>query len=126
VTVENKLTSGAAARRKTKTIDDVVKTHFKLLEQKFTGDAFLAQSFLEEATELKFTHAILTAERLLLTKLRTVFRHLTSTTTNVHTGSSGTLFDRALGHIATCALEEELLPFAAAQTTNGTSVTTHN
>jgi hypothetical protein len=81
---------------------------------------------MEEAAELKFAHAVLTAERLLLTKLAAVFRHLLGTAADMHAGSSGALFDGALGHIATSALEEELLPFAAAQTTNGTSITTHD
>ena len=124
--MENELTRGATARRKTEAVNDVVKTHLKHLQQVLAGDAFLAESLLEEPMELQLAHAVLTAQALLLAELAAVFGHLLGTATDVHTGSSGTLLDRALGHIATRALEEELLPFAAALTTNGTSITTHD
>jgi hypothetical protein len=124
--MKDKLTSGATARSKTETINDIVKTHLELLKEELARDAFLAESLMEEAAELKFAHAVLTAKRLLLTKLAAVFGHLLGATSNVHSGNTGALLDRALGHIATSTLEKELLPFTTALTTNWTCITTHD
>jgi hypothetical protein len=76
--------------------------------------------------ELEFAHAVLTAERLLLAKLGSVLGHLLGAAADMHSGSARALFDRALGHVATSPLEEELAPFAAALTTNWTCIATHD
>jgi hypothetical protein len=74
VTVDNHLTSLGSGARNSRTHDQGIKTHFKKLNQVFTGQALGTTCLLEHALELCFTNAVLGAQTLLFAQTHSVVR----------------------------------------------------
>src|SRR5262245_18806894 len=125
--VAHQLASLLAARAKAQSVDDVVQAQFETNEQILTRDAGLIRRTLEKRLEVALGHAINALHLLLLTQLLRVVRGFLAPCLR-QTVLSGCIIaplDRALLRVALRALEEQLLPFAAAKLANWTGITSH-
>src|SRR5450830_692775 len=122
--VRHQLTRFSASRAKAHTIDNVVQTRFKQLQQCFTGVALATVRFSEVAAELTLKDAVHTLDLLLFAQLVTVIGS-TSTGSTAMLTRLGIQF--ALGiQRAACALEEQVRAFAARQFCFRSDITCHN
>src|SRR5688572_26118200 len=86
----DELTSSASASGKPRTVNGVIKTEFKKLQQVFTSQAFFAaRSLVHQACELFFKQAVGAAYFLFFTKLRSVKTLLALASMCVLTGNTG-------------------------------------
>src|SRR4051812_30217024 len=113
VAVADHLPGLAARGREAETHDDVVQARLEQREQVLAGDARLPRRLVVVAAELALENAVVPARLLLLTQLHAVLGLLLAATAVVAGRVRATL-DAALVGEAALALQEELLPFAAA------------
>src|SRR4051794_4979654 len=104
--------------------EHVVDAALEQREEVLARDALLAGGAIVVAGELLLEHAVVALGLLLLAQLDAVLGLLLAATT-VIAGRGGAAFDAALVGQAALALEEELLPFAAALLALGTGVSSH-
>jgi hypothetical protein len=112
-------------RRQAQPVDDVVQSPFEELQQRFAGDPARARRRREVAAELILENAVDALDLLLLAQLNTVPGELRLARLSMLPGREIALFDGALLRVAAFPLEEQLHPFAPAQPTNWTDVTSH-
>ena len=79
VLVVDKLTSSSASRSNSKTEDDIVETALQVLKKHLTSDTVSLGCSVEHVVELTLQNAIGVLCLLLLSKLSTILRHLTTT-----------------------------------------------
>ena len=79
VLVVDKLTSSSTSRSNSKTEDDIVKTALQVLKKHLTSDTVSLGCSVEHVVELTLQNAIGVLCLLLLSKLSTILRHLTTT-----------------------------------------------
>jgi len=77
--VEHELTCGGTGRSDTQTVNDIIETALKQLEQYLTGYALGALGLLEETTELRFKDTIGIFSLLLFLKLSAILRSFLTT-----------------------------------------------
>src|SRR3954452_7491255 len=124
VAVTDHLPGLAARSGEAQAHDDVVQARLQEHQQVLTRDALLAGRLVVVAAELAFENAVVAASLLLLAELHAVLRLLLAATTVVARRVRAAL-DAALVGQAALALQEELLPFAAALLALRTGVTSH-
>ena len=101
------------------------KRRLEQRQQVLARDALLARRLVVVAAELALEHAVVAARLLLLAQLHAVLALLLAATAVVARRVRAAL-DAALVGEAALALEEELLPFAAALLALGAGVTSHD
>ena len=127
VSVTDDLAGLAAAHREAETVDHVVETRLKLLQEQLAGNAGAVRGLLVVGAELRLEREVDALGLLLLTKLQTVADNLLDLLgLTVLAGREVALLDGALLGEALCALEEELLrSVAAAKAADGSCITCH-
>src|SRR5262249_49877272 len=95
-------------------------------QQRDAGDPARPLGGLEVAAELVLEHAVDALDLLLLAKLQAVAGELRLPRLAVLPGREGALLDRALFGLAALALEAQRHALAAAQTEDGSDVTSHS
>src|SRR5262249_30645648 len=113
-------------RRKADPVDHVVEPALKQLQQRLARDAARPLRLLEVVAELLFEDAVDALHLLLLAQLHAVTRHLLPARLSMLARSEVALVDRALLGEAALALEEQFHALAAAETTNGSDVSSHS
>jgi len=124
VVVTNKLTSFGTAHCKTKTVNNVVQTELKELEQVFTRLTLHLGSLLKIVGELLLKNAVVALSLLLFTSLQTVLALLLAALA-VLTRSIFAAGKCAFASVASVALEEQFLTLTTAQLTNSTGISCH-
>ena len=122
--VAHQLAALGPARAPPGAVGDVVEPKLEHPQQVLAGDAVLPVRLHVEVAELLLEHAVDATGLLLLPELEQVLG-LTDATAPVLAGRIGPLLDRALHGVALGALEIQLHPLAAAESTDGTGVTSH-
>ena len=107
-------------------VDGVVEAALQQLQQRLAGDAAAgALGLFEVAAELIFQHAVDALDLLLLAQLHAVADHLGLAQPAVLARGHVALLDRALLGVAALTLEEQLHALAAAQSANGSVISSH-
>src|SRR5262249_11221092 len=121
VAVPHELARFGARGREAHAVDHVVQAPFEQLQQDLAGDAARALGHLEVAAELPFEDAVHALDLLLLAQLQRILGELRPALA-VLAGRVVAAFDRALVGVAALALQEELEPLPAAETTDRISI----
>ena len=124
VTVSYELTSFLTAVCKTDSVDNVIETSFKKVEEVFTCNAFGLFCLLEVTLELVLENAVVSLCLLLFAELYSVFLYVLSAIT-VLAGNGRMLLYCALARKATVALKEKLSAFSAAKLAHRACISCH-
>ena len=124
MTVKDQLTGLPARGAEAESDQNVVEAALEHPQQVLAGDSRLARSLLVVVAELLLKHSVVPACFLLLPELDAVLALLLATATVV-SGRIGTTLDAALVGQAPLALEEQLLPLAAALLALGGGISGH-
>src|SRR5262249_6576667 len=126
VAVAHQLPRLRPRRRPAEPVDHVVESPLEQLQQRHAGDAAGPLGGLEVPAELVLQHPVNALHLLLLAQLQTVAGELRLARLAVLPRREIALLDRALLGIAALSLEEQLHRLAAAQTADGSDITSHS
>ena len=121
----DQLASHRAARREGKAVNNVIQPALKQTKHVLARYAAHVAGHIVILAELGLEDAIRAAALLLLTKLQAVFALFPLPCLAMLARRGVALHNRALGGVATVALQEKLLAFPAALPANGIRISCH-
>jgi hypothetical protein len=124
VTVTDKLPGLGTRAGEAETMNNIIEATFEEAHQGVSGIPDRAVGNREITAELAFVEAVVTLDLLLFSQTERIVRGFAALG-GVHPRGVFLAFERALGRIATEALEKELDAFTTAKPTYRTSVTSH-